>query len=378
MISNQRHLFDIPEDVAYLNCAYTAPLLRAATQAGQKAIKAKENPWNITSKNFFSGIETVRGLFARLVGCESSCVAIVPAVSYGIALAAVNLPIEENQTIVVLQDQFPSNIYSWRRLAALKNAVIKTVRRPADSDWTHALLEAIENNTSIVAVPNCHWTDGTLIDLVKIGEKSRAVGASLVVDGTQSLGAMPFSVSEVQPDFLVATSHKWLLGPYSFGFCYVAPKWHNGIPLEENWLNRAGSENFARLVHYQDDYQIGARKFDMGEVSNFILTPIAAAALKQLLNWGVENIAQTIQAKTDAIAERVKQMGLLVAPMHVRAPHMIGVSKAEGFGDELPNLLANEKVFVSVRGESIRISPHLYNTDEEIERLFSALEKAMQ
>lgn len=377
MIPNQRHLFDLHEDVAYLNCAYTAPLLRAATQAGQKAIRSKENPWQITSKNFFSEIEAVRGLFARLVGCEPNCVAIVPAVSYGIAMAAINLPIEEKQNIVVLQDQFPSNIYSWRRLATLKNAVIKTVLRPADSDWTHALLEAIESNTSIVAVPNCHWTDGTLIDLVKIGKKCRAVGAGLVVDGTQSLGAMPFSVPEIQPDFLVSTSHKWLLGPYSFGFCYVAPKWHNGIPLEENWINRAGSENFACLVHYRDDYQIGAKKFDVGEVSNFILTPIAAAALKQLLNWGVENIAQTLQAKTDVIADRAKQMGLIVAPLHARAPHMIGVSKTEGFGDELPNLLADEKIFVSVRGESIRISPHLYNTDEEIERLLSALEKVM-
>jgi len=377
MIPNQRHLFDLPDDVAYLNIAYTAPLLRAAANAGRDAIRAKENPWTITSNDFFDSIETVRDLFARIVGCNSDCVAIIPAVSYGIALAAKNLPLEEGQSIVLLHDQFPSNVYSWRILASQKNAVVKTVPRPVDKDWTPALLECIEDNTGIVAVSNCHWTDGTLIDLEAIGERCRAKGSALVVDAIQSLGAMPFSVERVQPDFLVAAAHKWLLGPYSFGFCYVDSKWHQGMGLEENWMNRADSEDFSSLVDYRDNYQKGARRFDMGESSNFILSPIAAVAMRQILDWEVENIAVTLQAKTDAIADRAKEIGLVVAPRHTRAPHLIGISKPGGFRKELPNLLAQEKVFVSVRGESIRIAPHLYTADEEIERLFSALRKAL-
>jgi selenocysteine lyase/cysteine desulfurase len=198
---------------------------------------------------------------------------------------------------VVLHDQFPSNVYSWRSLAAQKNAVVKTVPRPVDNDWTPALLESIEDNTAVVAVSNCHWTDGTLIDLEKIGEQCRLKGAALVIDGIQSLGALPFSVERVQPDFLVAGTHKWLLGPYSFGFCYVDSRWHDGMGLEENWMNRADSEDFSRLVDYRDNYQNGARRFDMGESSSFILSPIAAAALKQILDWGVENIALTLQGQ---------------------------------------------------------------------------------
>ena len=277
----------------------------------------------------------------------------------------------------MLHDQFPSNVYSWRNLAFQKNAVVKTVPRPADNDWTPALVERIKDDTAVVAVSNCHWTDGTLIDLEKIGEQCRSKGAALVVDGIQSLGAMPFSVERVQPDFLVAGTHKWLLGPYSYGFCYVDTKWHQGMGLEENWMNRAESEDFSRLVDYRDNYQKGARRFDMGESSNFILSPIAAAALRQILDWGVENIAVTLQAKTDAIADRAKEIGLVVAPKHARSPHLIGVSKPGGFSEELPNLLAQEKIFVSVRGESIRIAPHLYTSEEDIERLFSALRKAL-
>jgi len=375
MIPCQRDMFDIPENITYLNCAYTSPLLKAAQQAGRAAIQAKANPWTIKAEDFFSTAETARALFARLVGCSPDDVALVPAVSYGIALAARNLPVARNQAIVVLQDQFPSNVYPWMRVAHEKNAMVKTVQRPPDSDWTPAVLDAIDSDTAVVAVQNCHWTDGSLLDLVQIGEKCRTVNAALVVDGIQSIGAMPFSLEKVQPDFLVAASHKWLLGAYSFGFCYVAPKWHAGTPLEENWFNREGSEDFARLVDYRESYQPGARRYDQGEASSFILAPIAAAGIRQILEWGVENISQTLQSKTDYIADRAQQMGLHVAPAHARAPHMIGVAKPGGFRKDLPLLLARENIFVSVRGESVRISPHLFSTDEDINRLFTVLER---
>jgi len=375
MIPDQRHLFDLPESIAYLNCAYTAPLLRSAARAGEEAIEAKKQPWSIKPEHFFSSVENLRGLFGRLVGCEPGHVAIIPAASYGVALAARNLPVRAGQSILVLQDQFPSNVYSWKRLASQNGAVVETVPRPADSDWTSAVLQQVGDDTAIVAIANNHWTDGTRVDLVKVGEACRSAGAALVIDGAQSLGASPFSVSDVRPDFLAAIAHKWLLGPYSMGFCYVDPKWHGGVPLEENWLSRAGSEDFSRLVDYQEAYQGGARRFDVGEVSNFLLSPIAAAALEQILTWGVEEIAETLRTKTDEIARRAEKMGLLVAKREFRAPHMIGIGKPGGFSRELPGLLAEEKVYVSVRGESVRVSPHLYNNDEEIERLFETLEK---
>jgi len=377
MIPNQRHLFDLPDDVTYLNVAYTAPLLHAAANAGLEAIQDKKKPWTISSDDFFSSVGTVRDLFARVAGCDSDCVAIIPAVSYGIALAAKNLPVKKGQSIVVLDDQFPSNVYSWRSLALQKGATVKTVRRPQDTDWTSALLTSIGENTAIVAVPNCHWTDGTLINLEDVAQRCASKGAALVIDAIQSLGAMPFSVDRVRPDFLVAGAHKWLLGPYSFGFCYVDPRWHGGRGLEENWMNRMGSEDFSRLVDYRNAYQGGARRFDMGESSNFILSPIAAAALRQIQDWGIENIAMTLQVKTDLIADRATDIGLSVAPRHFRAPHMIGISKPGGFRADLPKLLAQEKIFVSVRGESIRIAPHLYTTDEDIERFFSAVQKTL-
>ena len=123
------------------------------------------------------------------------------------------------------------------------------------------------------------WTSGGRLDLVRIGEACRKLGAALVLDLTQSLGALPFSVgglknnlqNGVQPDFAVAASYKWLLGPYSVGLLYVAPKWQSGMPLEENWIQRANARDFSSLILYTEDYDAGARRFDMGERANFAL-----------------------------------------------------------------------------------------------------------
>jgi len=371
----RRDLFDIPAEVAYLNCAYTAPLLKIAADAGRAAVMSKCYPWTITADHFFQDLEQCRDLFALLVDSAPDNVALIPAVSYGIALAARNLPVTQGQKIRVLADQFPSNVYAWMRVVRKTGAVLAAVPRPADGDWSKAVLERIDSNTAVAALPTCHWTDGTTLDLVRIGRRCREVGAALVVDGTQSLGAVPFSVRRVRPDFLVATAHKWLLGPYSYGFCYVDPKYHGGVPLEENWLNREGSRNFARLVDYRPGYRTGARRFDVGEASNFILAPIAAAALRQLLDWGVQSIAATLQRFTADIAEWAQRSGFETADPAFRSPHMIGLNKAGGFPEDLPAVLAREKVFVSVRGESIRVAPHVYNDRKDLERLFAALSR---
>jgi len=377
MIPCQREFFDIPDDLAYLNIAFTSPLSRRVAAAGQAAIRSKVSPWSITGTRFFELVERNRRLFAQLVGASPDDVAIIPAVSYGIALAARNVPIEKGQTIVVLQDQFPSNVYSWREAAHTVGARVIAVERPADHDWTAAVLEALDSHTAVAALPNCHWTDGTALDLVQIGGRCRKLGAALVVDGTQSVGALPFSVKEVQPDFLVTTAHKWLMGPYSFGFCYVAPQRQGGKPLEHNWMNREGSEDFSRLVDYTEGYRLGARRFDVGEASNFILAPLAAAALEQVLDWEVAAIAAALKEKTDGIAIRAEAMGLETAPAHARSPHMLGIFKPGGFGPDLPERLAQGKVHVSVRGSTIRIAPHVYNTEADIDRLFDVLESVM-
>ena len=211
----------MPKDIAYLNCAYMSPQLRPAREIGERAVSRKSRPWEITPDHFFEDVEMVRTLFARLVGGDAEGVAIVSSVSYGIAVAAANIPVREGEKIIILEDQFPSNVYQWRELASRSGATLVTVPRPKTSTGPVPCLGRSTSGTAVVAAPNCHWTDGSLVDLARVGEKAREAGAALVVDGIQSLGARPFDVSEVRPDFLVAASYKWLLGPYGIGFMYV-------------------------------------------------------------------------------------------------------------------------------------------------------------
>jgi selenocysteine lyase/cysteine desulfurase len=276
--------------------------------------------------------------------------------------------------VLVAEDQFPSNVLPWRERAREVGARVRTVPRPQQGGWTQAVLAAIDHDTAIVALPHCHWTDGGLFDLERIGAECRRRGIALALDVTQSLGVLPLDVQRIQPDFLACAGYKWLLGPYSVSYLYVAERWQQGMPIEHNWIHRKNAEDFARLVDYQDDFEPGARRFDMGERSNFALLPAAEAGLRQILEWGVANVRDTAAALADEIVERVRPLGLTALPKELRAPHYLGLQRNGGLPEGLLAALAGHKVYVSVRGASIRVTPYVYNTRADIDRLVAALE----
>lgn len=375
----QRHLFDIPDDVAYLNCAYISPLMKSVVAAGEAAARRKARPWEILPEHFFSEAETARTLFARLVGAAAGDIAIMPSTSYGAAIAAANIDIPRGERIVVLHEQFPSNVYPWREAARRSGAEIVTVPRPADDDWTSAVLAHLAAGTALVALPHCHWTDGALLDLAAIGRRARALGAALFIDATQSLGALPLDVRDVQPDYLVAATYKWLLGPYGMGFLYVAPHRQAGRPIEEHWSTRAGSEDFSRLVDYRDSYQPGARRFDVGEKLNIHLVPMAIAALQQILAWGTADIQASLRAMTDRLEKRLQPLGLTTLPRALRAGHYLGLRFAAGVPDTLAQRLAAENVHASVRGrDAMRVTPHLWVSARDEDRFVELLTRALR
>ena len=351
--------------------------MRSVSAAGRQGIACKSQPWRVKEADFFTQSEQLRALCARLVNTTAENIALIPSASYGIAVAARNLPVSAAQNLVLLADQFPSNVYAWKQLARQTGARLITVARPANGDCSVRLLETITANTAVVAVPHCHWTDGGLINVERIGQRCRESGAALVLDVSQSAGALPIDVQQTQPDYLICVGYKWLLGPYSMGFLYCAPQHHEGEPLEHNWIARANSEDFSNLVNYRDDYQPGARRFDVGERSNFILVPMLHAALSQVLDWGVDEIQTTLRARTRSIAARAAELGLYACAESVRAGHFLGLDSEPWSASRLLPRLIQHNVFVSVRGNTMRITPHIYNTDADIDRLFTALEEAV-
>jgi len=373
MIENQRALFDIPGDIAYLNCAYLSPLMHSVLEAGRRGLERKARPWEIDGDDFWLGPNRARELFAGLINADADGVALVPSASYGMSSAALNLPLESGQTVVLLEEQFPSNVVHWVELAENKGAEVIRVPRPEDSDWTPRILEAISGRTGIVALPNCHWTDGTLVDLVAVGARCREVGAALALDITQSIGAMAFDVAEVQPDFLVAAGYKWLMAPYSIGFLWVAPKHRSGHALEVGFIARATHPLFKSQVNREMPFTIGAHRFDVGEAANFALVPAACAAMEQLTAWGPAAVQETLAAYTAPIAAWARERGLRVAADHLRVGHFVGIRFAGGLPEAAVEKLAARNVFVSKRGDSLRVTPHLYNNEEDRARLLDGL-----
>jgi len=378
--ASERALFSIPLDVTYLNCASMSPQLRSVTAAGLASVRSKESPWQLRASDWFDHAEPLRALFARIVGSDANDVALVPSASYGLAVAAANVPVRAGQTILVIDREFPSNVYTWHELARRTGARVRTVKRSEGATWGDAIVGALgAGDVALVATPVCHWTDGTLMDLERVGAAARSAGAALVVDASQAAGAHPIDVAVVQPDFLVAVGYKWLMGPYSFGYLYVAPKWHErGVPIEQTWMSRAGAEDFARLVDYSGEMRPGARRFDMGEFSQFTLLPMAQAALEQVLAWGVDRVARDIGELTGRIAREVAALGCLVADERARVRHMLGVQLPDGLPADLAARLTAERVHVSVRGDSIRVAPHLYNDERDVERFVSVLGAAIR
>jgi selenocysteine lyase/cysteine desulfurase len=282
-----------------------------------------------------------------------------------------NVPVAAGQKIVTLAEDFPSGILASRSLAQRAEASMVTVARPEAGDWSAAILEAIDRDTALVVAPHTHWVCGTMIDLEAIGRRCRSVGAALALDTTQSTGALPLDLAAVDPDYLVATSYKWLLGPYSLGFLYVAPRHQQGRPLEEAWVVRRNAHDFRALSDYEQGFAPGARRFDMGERSNFALLPVAGAALGQLLDWGIADIAETLGAMTEALEGRLRERNVI--GREGRAPHFLSVRFPGGLPDGIEERLAAADVHVSLRGDWMRITPHLYNDEADSERLFSAL-----
>jgi selenocysteine lyase/cysteine desulfurase len=187
---------------------------------------------------------------------------------------------------------------------------------------------------------------------------------------------MPFDVQKIQPDALICAGYKWLLGPYSIGLAYYGPAFDNGKPLEENWINRLNSEDFAGLVNYEKRYQEGALRYEVGEHSNFILVPMLLKAIQQIKKWKVEQIQEYCRHISADAIEELREKGFFIEDEMWRGSHLFGMRFPQNIDlAKLKESFTRHKVFVSYRGNAVRISPNVYNTPSDFDRLLKAVRK---
>lgn len=381
MLRCQKSKFSITDEFVYLNCAYMSPLMENVHSAGVDGITRKSFPYEVTPEDFFTTPDSLRKEFAKLINAaHPDRIAIIPSASYGLSNASANIPIKKNQNIILADEQFPSNYYIWERNVQENGGEIICVQPPTSQEnrgriWNERILSSINENTRAVAIGTVHWADGTKFNLKAIRKRTREVGALLILDGSQSIGALPFDVQEIQPDALVTVGYKWLMGPYSMALAYYGEAFDNGKPIEESWMNRKDSSNFANLVNYQSEYEPMATRYNVGENSNFILVPMMTEALRQINEWGVQNINDYCNALIQKPIRVFKKMGCSVESLDYVSPHLFGVRLGKHMDmNKLQAELKKNRVIVSVRGNSIRIAPNVYNDRNDFERLLACFE----
>eukprot|EP01084_Bolivina_argentea_P058670 107130_1 len=400
----QRNLFDIPNDIHWFNCGYLGPGLKSQYEGTMNGLDRKLHPWKVSADDFFTDVEEFRTLISKLLhsDCRPQDIAVTASVSYACSTIAKNLKpkIEyyfnkkkKPLNIIVLKDQFPSNYYCWLDLCKefgndkLQIKIIERDMKNANENncdpWTDNIINAIDEQTILVSVPNVFWSDGSLIDIERISGYINANNlrpqCHFALDLTQSLGARPFPMN-IDIDYICCALYKWLLGPYGMGFLYVHPRHQmneNEKPLEFGWLERKNSRNFAEVNNYTNEFEEGAKRFDVGQRGHLQLMPMVLPALRQIIHeWTPIKIHNTLMHHNNVLSEKMTSIGLKVlnSPQQ-RSGHMLGIQFDPNkiSGQEILDNMRKENIYVSIRAGSIRISPHLHCKEEEYDRLVDVI-----
>jgi selenocysteine lyase/cysteine desulfurase len=358
----QADAFCLPDGIVYLDTAAQAPRLRTVQQAAQRALDASVAPWRLGDAEWEASIERVRGLAAGCFDGDADAVALVPSAAYGIAIAASNLPLARGDAVLVTPGAFPSQVLAWQQRCEAVGARMLEARPLPGESASDAVLRLLADDAAIrvLSLAQVDWRDGSVLDLDRIAVHAHARGAALVLDLSQSLGALPASIAQWQPAFAVAVGYKWLLGPSGIAYLWADPTWRaRGIPIEQHWLARDPDTVWRGDAQRAPAWRPGARRFDAGGVADPQRLAMAEAALRQVAHWRVTRIAPALQARVAALATALRAQGLgswLAPDAHA---HILGVRPPAQRLDAIGAALSQAGVVTTVRHGCVRLAPHL-------------------
>jgi selenocysteine lyase/cysteine desulfurase len=382
MLASQRGLFDVPRDICYLNSASYSPLPKRTLEAARSAALRKGAPWTLDAGFAGREYERARQAAARLINAEPADVALISSVSYGVATVAKILSIPQRTRVLVLENDHSSPVLEWQTRAASQGFTVETVRQPLDGDWTSAILAAIErageSPVSLASISWVHWSDGGVVDLERVRAALRRQGGLFLIDATHGTGVLPMDVKSLDPDFVIFPTYKWLLGPYGRAFLYIARRLQNGIPLEQTAYSRRDIRSDGEIYFADLNYVAGARRFDMGERDHFISMEMASIGMEMMAEWGTQAIAERLGMLTERIVDGLRGSKIRMMEARLRAPHILSLGFAGGLPSGLVEGLAEEGIHVAARLSRMRVAPHVFNDEEDIDRFVEALKRRLR
>ena len=364
------------EDATYLNLAAQSPMPKVAHRAVQAAIEWKKDPHHIADSAYFEVPSRIRASIAKLIGGKPEEIALTTGANTGMSAVAYGLTWKPGDEILTAKGEFPLQYSTWKPMEAREGIVLKIVA-PRDRFITaDDFIAAMTPKTRLVSVSMVRFDNGVLLDAARLAAACHAQGALLLLDVSQSCGGMPVDVAKLGSDFVVCAGYKWLLGPYGTGF-FWAKNQHieNMRPGPFYWAAAEGAENFHSLS-FEDPKPRGARRWDMAETSNYFNFAAMDASVQFVLHVGPDTVYAHNRKLIDFFFERLpKDRCAPASPLDAaqRGPYGCFAARSPEKTAELYHRLVKEKVITSLREGNIRVSPHLYNTERDIDRLISAI-----
>ncbi|MGH7714126.1 MAG: aminotransferase class V-fold PLP-dependent enzyme [Gemmatimonadaceae bacterium] len=362
--------------VTYLNHASTGPLPQRTLRALAHANQRRAEPWRITLEHQFGVTARTRELIARLIGASPREIAVMTNTSHGINLAARALPFRAGDVVLSVEREFPANVYPWMALASTRSVTLRQLRCRERLPNEDAIIAALDDDrVRAVALSWVGFESGARIDLARIGTACRERGVYFIVDAIQGLGAAMLDVHSTPIDILASGAQKWLLGPWGTGFVYVRQALVGELePREVGWMAPRGTDDFSRMLEYDLTWRDDARRFEVVTLPYHDFEGMNAS-LELLHEVGFDVVVARVRALADRIvawSQSRKDVRLVTPSDPARRAGVISIIPPDPAG--VSARLTNAKVTHSLREGAIRLSPHFYQTIDEIDTALQIME----
>jgi cysteine desulfurase / selenocysteine lyase len=374
-----RHEWFEIEDATYLNLASQSPMPRVTIRAVQAAIEAKKYPQHQSDSTYFEVPNRIRTSIAKLIGGKPEEIAITTGASNGMAVVAYGLTWKPGDEVITSKGEFPLQYTAWKPMEEREGLKLKIVSPRERFITADDLLAAMTPKTRAVSVSLVRFDDGSLLDAARVAAACHAQGALLILDISQCCGAMPLDVEQLGADFMVCAGYKWLLGPFGTGFFWAKSELIAKMrPGPFYWMAVAGSDNFSALSIDDPKPALAAKRWDTAESASYFNFNLVAMDISAdfVVRMGPETVAAHNRKLIDLMYERLpKDRCIPASPLEAdrRGPYGCFVARTQEKTAALYQKLRNENVIVSLREGNIRVSPHVYNTDRDIDRLISVI-----